>query len=225
MAKQRYTIPMKYVKIETPDPVIDHAVNTISSHLLSGKRVVWLLSGGSAIDLEVRIAQQLQTLDVSRLYVGLIDERYGPVGHKDENYLQLMNAYFPLYISRVLLGKTPEETAKTFGASIQQALEGADFSLGIFGIGADGHTAGIKPHSPAITSSEPTVFYEWDDYQRITLTPPTIRQLDEAIIYAVGSEKADTLRSLLHEDLPIAEHPAQVLKGIKTSALYTDNTL
>lgn len=216
---------MKYVQIQTVDTVIDHVVDTLSSHLLSGERVVWLLSGGSAIEPQVRIAQALQKLDVTHLHVGLVDERYGPVGHKDENYLQLMNALFPFYVSRVLSGKSGPDTAKSFGAKTKKALREADFSLGIFGIGADGHTAGIKPGSPAATSTEPAIFYEWDDHQRITLAPPTLRQLDEAIIYAVGTEKAETLRTLMQKDSSISDQPAQLLKSVKSCTLFTDSDL
>lgn len=216
---------MRYVHTQTPEPVIEYVVDTLSLHLRMGERVVWLLSGGSAIDLQVRIAQALQPLDTSRLYISLIDERYGSLDHKDENYAQLMNAGFPLAVHRVLAGESAETTAKRFGEQIEQALQTADFSLGMFGIGADGHVLGIKPDSPAITSTEPAVFYEWDDYQRITITPPTIRRLDEAIIYAVGSEKTATLRALLYETVPVADQPAQILKDIKTSTLYTDNAL
>lgn len=216
---------MRYVQIQTVDPVIDHAVNLLTEHLRSGKRAVWLLSGGSAIDLQVRIAQALQTLDISRLYVGLIDERYGPRGHKDENYTQLTEALFPFYIHRVLKGASGEKTAQVFGQNIEQAINNADFSLGIFGIGADGHTAGIKPGSPSVNSTKPAVFYEWDDYRRITLTPSTIRQLDEAIIYATGIDKVDTLHTLVHKNVSIDRQPAQLLKEIPVSTLYTDNDL
>ncbi len=216
---------MKYVQIAGIDPVIDHAVKVLSEHLRSGEQVVWLLSGGSAINLEVRIAQRLQTLDVTRLYVGLIDERYGPRGHKDENYVQLNEAFFPFYINRVLKGESGEKTAEVFGERTTKAIKDADFSLGIFGIGVDGHTAGIKPRSPACTSTEPAVFYKSDDHQRITLTASTIKQLDEIIVYATGKEKAATLSSLVSKNLPIEKQPAQILKTVKQSTLYTDNLL
>ena len=216
---------MKYVAVQTIDPIIRHAANTISTHLLAGKRVTWLLSGGSAIELEVRIAQALQTHDVSRLFISLVDERYGPVGHSNENYTQLMNAHFPLFITRVLTGDSPEKTAKNFGDKIATAIKNADYSLGIFGIGADGHTAGIKASSPATASTKPALYYEWDDHQRITLTPPTIQQLDEAIIYAFGSEKLATLRELVKKNTSIDKQPAQLLKHIAASTLYTDNDL
>ena len=212
---------MKYVHIQTIDIVIEHVTTLLREHLRSGERVVWLLSGGSAIKLQVRIAQALQTLDVSNLYVGLTDERYGPRGHMDENYTQLTEALFPFYIHRVLKGKSGEATAAEFGKSIEEAIKNADFSLGMFGIGADGHAVGIKAGSPAVASTKPALYYKWDDYERVTLTPPTIRQLDEAIIYASGADKAEALRTLVHKNVSINEQPAQLLKEVPVSTLYT----
>lgn len=207
---------------QTVDPVIEHVRDTLSRHLLSGARVLWLLSGGSAIGLEVRIAEALQVLDVSRLSIGLVDERYGQPGHDNENYLQLTQAQFPLPIARVLRGESPEDTTAVYTQYIKRALDEADFSLGIFGIGADGHTAGIKPHSPAVASTDSVLYYEWDDYERITITPPFIQRLDEAVIYAAGQEKASTLRALIQTKLPPEGQPAQLLKEHPRSSLYTD---
>lgn len=216
---------MKYVKITTPTIVIDQVVETLSFHLRSGERVAWLLSGGSAIELEVRIAQALQAHDISRLSVSLIDERYGPAGHKDENYQQLMDAHFPFYVTRVLSNYSVQKTTEIFSKHIDTVLDSADYSLGIFGVGTDGHTAGLKPHSPGLTSTETAVSYEWDDYTRVTITPDTIRRLDEAVTYAVGKEKAATLHSLLHDKKDLNTQPAQILREVKTSTLYTDNPL
>ncbi len=216
---------MQYVYISSPDIVVKKIVDTLSQHLQAGEQVIWLLAGGSAITLEAATSHALQVLDTSRLSITLADERYGPLEHPDENYVQLMKAGFPLPIARVLTGQTAQATTVTFGEHIEQILDSADFSLGIFGIGADGHTAGIKPHSPAVTSTEPAIAYKWDDFERITITPPTIRRLDEVIIYAVGSEKIDTLRSLINEQKSVEDHPAQVLKDVKVSTLYTDNIL
>lgn len=216
---------MKSVHISSPEIVIEYVVNTLIQHLERGESVVWLLAGGSTIALEVEVAKKLAQHDTSRLSTLLADERYGPPGRADENYTQLINAGFTLPIERILSGVSAEETAAAFGVRVEQLLGKADFSLGVFGIGTDGHTAGIKPRSPSVTSREPAIFYEWDDYERITITPQVIRQLDEAVIYAVGSEKLSTLQTLMNETVPLEIQPAQVLKDIKTATLYTDNTL
>lgn len=216
---------MKYIRISSPKIVIESIANTLRGHLERGERVIWLLAGGSAITLEVEMAKKLAQYDASRLSILLADERYGPPGHADENYTQLVHAGFSLPAVRTLTGASAKETAAAFSVKIEQLLGKADFSLGIFGIGTDGHTAGIKPRSPSVTSLESAVFYAWDDYERITITPQVIRQLDEAVIYAVGSEKLSTLQTLMNETVPLETQPAQVLKDIKTATLYTDNTL
>ena len=220
--RQLYTKGMQYIHSSTSDIIVHDVANTLLSHLGSGQKVLWLVSGGSAIAVEVRIAELLQAHDVSRLSVGLIDERYGPQGHADENYQQLITAGFPLHINRVLNKSSIEVTTQAFGTYIDQTLHEVDFSLGFFGVGADGHTAGIKPHSPAVSSTTPAIFYEWDDHTRITITPTTIRRLDEAVVYANGQEKASTLQSVLSNTLPIDAQPAQILKEVTKSALYTD---
>ena len=218
---------MKCVRMETIDTPIAHAVEAIATRLRKGKNVAWFLSGGSAIDLEVRIAKRLHAgvEDTSRLLIGLIDERYGALGHMDENYTKLIKAGFPLPIDGVLNGQPPEITSTAFGERATQILAAADFSLGIFGVGTDGHTAGIKPNSLAVSSTAPAVIYDWKDYRRITLTPPTIRRFDKAIIYALGSDKSDTLTRLVTRTIPLEEQPAQVLKDIRTSTLYKDISL
>ena len=216
---------MQHVHISDTHTVVDAVATTLIQHLGAGERVAWLVSGGSAIALEVSIAKQLQEHDTSRLATILMDERYGPLGHHDENYTQLMDAGFPLPLHRVLNGDSGEKTANEFGTFIKNILKDADFSLGFFGIGPDGHTAGLKPHSPAVTATSPAVYYEWDDYQRITITPPVIQQLDEAAVYAIGEQKSEALQKLMHDTISVDEQPAQVLKGVKTATLYTDSLL
>lgn len=216
---------MQYVHISDPGSVVDTVATTLMQHLGAGERVAWLVSGGSAIALEVAIAEKLQASDTSRLEIAIMDERYDEPGHTDENYTQLMNASFSLPLHRVLTGEPPEKTASEFGTFIENLLNNSDFSLGFFGIGPDGHTAGIKPHSPAVTATNPAIYYEWDDYQRITITPPLIRQLDEAVIYAVGEQKSQALQKLMHDTISVDEQPAQVLKAVKTATLYTNLNL
>lgn len=216
---------MQYVHISDTHTVADAVATTLIQHLGAGERVAWLVSGGSAIALEVAIAEKLQPFYINYLTIGLMDERYGPRGHSDENYTQLMDAGFTLPFHRVLNGDAPEKTTSDFGAFIENILNNSDFSIGFFGIGPDGHTAGLKPHSLAVTATGPAVYYEWDDYQRITITPPVIQQLDEAVIYAVGEQKSKTLQKLIHETVLIDEQPAQVLKGVKTATLYTNLNL
>ncbi len=205
----------------------EHLVKTIKDHLAAGETVLWLLSGGSGIAVVLEVAKQLKGVNLDSLSVALSDERYGPLGHADENWQQLLDAGMSLpgaTLYRTLTGDdNAVTTAEKFSTWLVEQLSAADYTIGLFGIGSDGHTAGIKPHSPAVDAATYASYFTGDDFERITMTPLAIRQFDEAVIQASGADKVQTLKTLLHETPNIASQPAQVLKSIPKCTLYTNN--
>lgn len=218
---------MDYILSEHPiDSAAKHIASAIQDNLAAGKKVVWFLSGGSGIQVVLEVARQLHGTDLNNLSVTLTDERYGPVGHKNENWQQLIDGGFSLpgaTLYRPLVGKDRIKTTDNFGAWIMQQMTAADYTIGLFGIGSDGHTAGIKPYSDAVDSTAWAECFTGDDFERITITPFTIGRLDEVVIQASGGDKILTLQALLHETIDIVKQPAQVLKQVNTCTLYTDN--
>ena len=80
--------------VYSDDPIhaaANHLALKIKDRLASGQRVVWLLSGGSGIQAVLATCTLLAGSDLRNLYVTLSDERYGPVGHPDENWQQLLD--------------------------------------------------------------------------------------------------------------------------------------
>lgn len=213
------------VYAKSAQPAIDHLVDTLSEHLRAGEQVVWLLSGGSGAKVCLEAAKRLQGQSLENLSVTLTDERYGDVGHADENWQQLLDAGFSLpgaSLYRPLQGLDRTETTAHFASWLQEHIQAADYSVGLFGIGPDGHTAGIKPASAATERTVWAVDFTGEDFERITMTFPAIEALDEAVTQAIGVEKAPTLQQLLETDTDLATQPAQVLKAVKKSTLYTD---
>lgn len=217
-----YTAYMKAASLS--QSAAEYQANLIGRALDDDQAVVWLLSGGSAIQVAVLTAKALQRHDVSRLTVSLTDERYGPVGHANSNWQQLMEAGFSLpeaIILPVLTGAGLAETAMSWGGQLQAAIDDADLSIGLFGIGPDGHTAGILPGSPAVTATGPAAYYITPTHQRITTTFNTIAILDEAVVYAVGEAKWPTMAQF-ETTVSRNQQPAQVLKAVKHLHLFTD---
>lgn len=217
-------ITVQYKKVSTTQPVVDHLVAAISRRLNSGERVLWLVPGGSAIAIAVAVGKRLAGTDTTNLYVTLTDERYGAVGHGDSNWKQLLDAGFDIpgaQLAPVLSGAGIGETAKACADYLETQLNGADYSVGLFGMGADGHTAGVLPGSDVVASTELAVHYQADDYQRVTMTLAAIARLDDAVVYATGPEKIDALEGLRTE-VSLAEQPAQVLKQVHSSTIYND---
>lgn len=204
----------------------EHLALVIKDRLASGQRVLWLLSGGSGVKAVLATCTLLAGTDLRNLYVTLSDERYGPVGHPDENWQQLLDGGMKLpsaNLYRPLTGDDIVTTCDTFGAWLMQQITDADYTIGLFGLGADGHTAGIKPGSSAATASAWAEHFTGEDFERITMTPFAVSQVDEIVVQASGTDKTPMLRRLLYETLDVTEQPAQILKTVPKCTLYTDN--
>ena len=156
---------MTFVKIDSTAPVTEYVVGQLMTALKEGKKVLWLLSGGSVMEFCVDVSKRLKGLDLSKLSVSLTDERFGPVGHADSNWQKLKDLGFELNGARlipVLDGSDRDETTKRFGETLKQLLEESGYKLGIFGMGTDGHTAGIKPGSPSDSAWMRRTASVWD---------------------------------------------------------------
>ncbi|MDB5179367.1 MAG: hypothetical protein JWN01_1310 [Patescibacteria group bacterium] len=218
---------MNFTHATSTKPAVDHLAQTITEHLEAGDHVLWLLSGGSAINVAVEVGGRLRgaDIDLAGLIVTLTDERYGPVGHAGSNWRQLEDAGLGLpgaTLLPVLAGVDLEATAEEYTAILKNHLHSADYRLGLFGIGPDGHTAGILPHSPAVAATKLAASFDGGQYQRVTMTAPAIALLDEAVVYAAGEPKWPTLARLAREDAPLTEQPAQVLKAVPQLTIFTD---
>lgn len=212
---------MRFVKANTPTPAANVIAQTIAAHLDQNKPILWLVSGGSAIEVAVQARQQL-TNNLDKLTVILMDERYGAPGHKDSNWQKLLDAGFDTSAINsypVLAGDDLETTTQQYEAQLADALQKTHFTIGLFGIGADGHTAGILPHSPAVHSQQLAASYQAPDFTRITMTPLAIAKVDQALVYAVGDSKKVALENLKTAK-PVDEQPAQVLKSVPDVTIF-----
>jgi 6-phosphogluconolactonase/glucosamine-6-phosphate isomerase/deaminase len=208
--------------IETASQLLFSALR---SHLANNERVLWLLSGGSAIDVAVRVSQLLPIDYQENLYVMLMDERYGTVGHADSNWKGMQAAGFDfakVTAMPTLDGYDAERTRDLFEQHFTELMKACQYHVGLFGIGADGHTAGILPHSEASASHEVVAMYSAGPFQRITLTADALKRLDEAFVYAIGKDKWPVMAQILNEDKPFDDQPAQLLKVLPKMTLFTD---
>lgn len=216
---------IKYEKINGPQKVADYIYDLLSDHLGRKEKVLWLIPGGSAISIAIDVAGRIRhDPNLNLLCISLTDERYGAPGHDDSNWQQLKDKGFQLpgaQFMPVLNGKDFETTAVNYASSLNMAVESADYSLALAGMGPDGHIFGIKPKSPAIDTSKDAVAYDWDDYKRLTLTINFIKKLDEVIIYAAGNEKHRQF-DLLEQDIDPAQQPAQLLKQLQRVTIFND---
>jgi 6-phosphogluconolactonase/glucosamine-6-phosphate isomerase/deaminase len=199
----------------------------LASELAEGRRVLWLVSGGSNIDATVDVMETITPRLSQGLSILLADERFGPEGHGESNWTSLMKAGFKpkrALLMPVLRGQnTLEEALAHYRAIVRQAFAEHDVIVVQLGMGADGHIAGILPQSAAAQEKkELVVSYESKPYTRLTLTFPALKRADYAYVFAFGDTKAKALFDLHDKRLSLVKQPAQILKRLPDACVYND---
>jgi 6-phosphogluconolactonase/glucosamine-6-phosphate isomerase/deaminase len=216
---------MEFIKTEGTHELVTALSGALIAALKQNLRVLWLVPGGSNIHVAVEVMAKIPEKDTHRLTVMLTDERYGEIGHENSNYYQLKQAGFVEHEARfiqTLSGSSFDETLAYAEKVTEKLFSEAGSVIGFFGMGADGHVAGILPHSPAATAQSWVSGYDGGQHQRITLTPFALSHLSMAIVGAFGAEKRPELERLCHQQLPVAEQPAQLLKHIPKVQIFND---
>lgn len=218
---------MLFIKTAGWDRGVAELTKRLVDELSSGKRLLWLTSGGSNIQASAKIMSEIPKELTRQLSVMPIDERYGPVGHKDSNWAQLMQAGFnPQHATLMPVltdGQEFTETARAYDAMAKKAFTDHDIVIAQCGMGDDGHVAGILPGSPATATNDKWACgYESPPYQRLTLTFQSLEHVTAIYTFAFGASKLPALQNLQDSELNLAHQPAQVLKQIPESYLYND---
>jgi 6-phosphogluconolactonase/glucosamine-6-phosphate isomerase/deaminase len=216
---------MQIVKIE-PGEAAGILASSLKEALGKHDSVTWFLPGGSNIKTSIEAMDQIPDELSERLYLSQTDERFGPLGHKDSNWQQLQDLGFKFKRAKLAMflqdqTSSLEQVTKRAGDTIQNLILHS-YTIGQFGIGPDGHIAGIKPGSPASVATGLTSGYPWEDFTRITMTFSAIRQLNQVLTFAFGEAKLKTLTALRDKSHPLINQPAAILKSASSSILYND---
>ena len=197
---------------------------SILEQIKLGKKVLFFVTGGSSVPICVRVSEIIREHPHSSLSVMLTDERYGPIDHVDSNWYKLIQMGFSLPQAKLIPTLTGDNhiiTTNKFEATLKSELENAEFKIGLFGIGIDGHTAGILPDTDAVNFNNFACGYDTSIFSRITITPKTIEKLDEAVVWGQGEAKWHVLKDL-EQEIDIKKQPAQILKKVPLLTIFTD---
>ena len=205
----------------------DELARRLTTALESHRRVVWLVPGGSNISVSIEAMALLDAELTKKLVILQTDERYVPLDSPDCNWKQLIGRGFNTKYARaypMLTDDAPrDEVVQRYMQVVVREFATADYIIGQFGVGADGHIAGIKPQSPASMTQELVVGYQAEDFNRVTLTFTALSQIDEAVTFMYGADKQPVLDTLA-EGTPynLAEFPAGIIQPIAVSTVYND---
>lgn len=223
---------------ETPDKEAGEFISAmLEEH--AHDNMLLLLSGGSAF----AILPYIDTSNItSKVTIGMADERFTR-DEQGNNFLTLQKT--PFYEKAYKAGaqffeSVPKESERQedFANRIKEEIEAHfyahpnSYALGIFGIGEDGHTAGIFPTSEKDFASlyKTSEFYialtqESHAYPfRTTVTPTLIEEvLDDVVLYAVGTNKCENILDYMYNrTFEQHEVPALIPASHPQSILFTD---
>ena len=220
-----------YLQVEpTPDALTTLAAKGVvfwAKKAIERRGVFHLaLSGGNtpkALYQRLAAPPYLHQLAWERVHLWWGDERFVPSDHPDSNYKMAYDALIgkvPIpsrNIHRVRTELGAAEAAAEYEAEIAASVAGSPlpvFDLILLGMGEDGHTASLFPHTPALEAGERLVVSQLVprlNAQRITFTAPLINAADTVFCLVSGSGKAETLRQVLLGDYRPRALPAQLI--------------
>ena len=219
---------MRFIKIKNQIEATDILFNHLLLSLKNNNSVSWVVSGGSNIDMTVKVFNKLNFDLIQRLTILLVDERYGIPGHPNSNYSQLESAgldFSKVKNLKVLKSSALsfDETANEYNSSVSQVFEKSDYIIGQLGIGVDGHTAGILPYTSAVLNTKDLVTnYVGKDYSRITMTLNALKNMSEILVFVFGENKKQVLINLQEKDLSYEEQPSMIFRNIKNVYIIND---
>jgi 6-phosphogluconolactonase len=188
------------------------------------------LSGGSTPKaLHAKLVGE--KINWSKVFFFFGDERNVPPNHQDSNFRMADETLFgPLGISSNNIRRwqtekdTPEAVAAKYSNEIDvsaappsPAYTGGyaltpQFDLVLLGIGSDGHTASLFPHTKALQETAELAVANWVpqlDTWRYTLTFPVINNAANIMFLAAGADKAETLKEVIEGERRPDDLPAQ----------------
>jgi len=191
-----------------------------ASHRERGCFRVGLSGGRTPRELYARLAAppRRQVLRACRPVIVFADERAVPPDHPDSNYAMVRAALLdPAGIQASCVHRMRGETQPLAAAAVEyESAVREPLDLLILGVGPDGHTASIFPHSAAAAETDRRVVAVTDSPKppprRLTVTPVVIAEARSIFVLATGADKAPAIRRALDPDTAVLEIPARLLR-------------
>lgn len=228
---------MKFVSGDGVEDLKIKAGRALSELISVNQPVLFMLSGGSALS----VLDFVQVLNPKLVTVMMTDDRWS-TDSAVNNFSQLMKTdFYPKLLSdgatfldsRVI----GDESLEFFALRFEKMLRGwiarheTGKIVGLFGMGADGHTCGIMPFP------EDSKFFEEyfcgekivqgynagakNQYPlRVTVTCSFLmKYISSGVLFFYGAEKKRAAEHLMSVEGSLSETPARALRGLNVSVI------
>jgi 6-phosphogluconolactonase len=195
------------------------------------------LSGGSTPKLlyDLLVSDEFRDLvPWSRVRFFFGDERWVPHTDPQSNYkLANDNLFKPLSIHHqhvypMPTSGDPDSAASHYETTVRSAFgvkadEVPQFDLVFLGMGDEGHTASLFPHTAVLHDNEHLVAATYVpklDANRITFTPIMLNSASHVLLMIGGAGKAEALKQVLEGEDDPGEYPAQLLRNSQGEVMW-----
>jgi 6-phosphogluconolactonase len=210
---------------------LEMAVEAICDH---GFFAVALSGGTTPKKIYQKLAALEDQLDWSKVFLFWSDERSVPPTDPASNYHMAMEEgglkKLPIpqnQIFRMMVEEEIETNAKAYEDIILDKLGAHPFDLVMLGMGDDGHTASLFPHTQALKIQGRLVVPNYipaKNTWRMTMTYTCINRSNNICIYVVGAAKVEILEKVLSGPLAPEEYPSQLIGTVDHPALWIVDT-
>ncbi len=227
MAARIDAVVRVYPDVET----LSHAVATsladqVRAVVSSQAHFSLALAGGSTPRTLYRVLARdyRDAIPWTRVHLFWGDERYVPQDDPRSNYRLVRETLLdgvatpPEHVHPIPTDfPTPDDAARAYEGTLRAHFSDPlpQFDLILLGMGAEGHTASLFPHSPAVeerTRWVVAVRAPVEPAVRLTLTLPVLNAAVSVFVLVTGGEKAETLRRVLTEPPDALARPASAVR-------------
>ena len=225
-------------EIQITENLVASAIEVIAAVIeearRESRRASIVLSGGStpkALFEALGHPSEQPRLPWDRLELFWGDERPVPADDPDSNY----GGAWRLWLSQCPIPSThihpwptqyaPAEAARLYAKTLRDCFVNQDppqMDLIFLGLGPEGHTASLFPHSPALETEAWTsaVWVPDKGSWRLTLTPRVINHARRVVFLVQGSDKSDIVAQVLKGPFRGPALPAQLITPRARPALW-----
>ena len=165
-----------------------------------------------------------QQIDWKKCYFFWGDERCVPLHDKDNNAFNAKNIFLDKVpvpkknIFVIPVDESPVNAAIYYEATIKIFFKTDKpvFDLILLGMGDNGHTASLFPHTTILHEQKALVKEVYVDeikMDRVSFTAPLINNANHILFLVAGKGKEDMLKKVLEGEYKPEEYPAQMIKS------------
>ncbi|MCC6422963.1 MAG: 6-phosphogluconolactonase [Phycisphaerales bacterium] len=171
----------------------------------------------------------INAVDWSNTFIFFADERcvppddpqsnYGMVRETLLNHLQIPSTN----IHRMKGEIDPQSAAMEYGKMLKQTFGDGGMDLTLLGMGDDGHTASLFPHTSALAEKSHRCVANFVDKLntwRLTLSAPFINHSHAVALLVCGPSKAATIQRVMEEPPSPQQFPIQLIQPQSNNLLW-----